>query len=109
MHILFLGLAMLADSDVRTKLFELMRLLSATGVFNAKAGGNPMDALSNIMGLLSPPSSLKEKKSNHSDGLKQSSVPKYDFTYDATAKDKGPQPVDNNPKGWTDKFKKIFK
>lgn len=102
------NLAMLADSEIRTKLFEIMRLLSAAGVFNTKVGGNPMDALSNIMGLLSSPS-LKDKKSGSSDGTKESSLPKYDFTYDATSKDKGPEPVENNTKGWTDKLKKIFK
>ncbi len=103
-----LGLAMLADSEVRTKLFELIKLLSAAGVFNTKDGANPTDALSNIMGLLMPPSS-KDSKGDRLDGTKHSSIPKYDYTYDATAKDKTPQPVENTIQGWADKLKKRFK
>jgi hypothetical protein len=97
---------MLADSEVRTKLFELVKLLGAAGVFNTKDGANPTDALSNIMGLLMPPPSSKDNKG---DRTKQSSLPKYDYTYDATSKDKTPQPVENPGQGWTDKLKKIFK
>lgn len=95
---------MLADSEVRHKLFELVKLLAAAGVFNAKDGANPADALSKIMGLLMPPSS-KDKKG----GTKQTSLPKYDYTYDATSKEKNAQPVDNTNQKWADKFKKIFK
>jgi hypothetical protein len=94
---------MLADSEIRTKLFELFRLLAAAGVFNTKDGANPADALSNVMGLLMPPSSSSK------DGNKQSSLPKYDYTYDATSKDKPPKPVETPLQGWADKLKKVFK
>ena len=92
---------MLADNEVRTKLFELVKLLAAAGVFNTKDGANPTSAISNILGLLMPSS-----KTDQPDEGKQSSSPKYQYTYDATAKDKGPQPVIT---GWADKLKKIFK
>lgn len=91
---------MLTDTEIRTKLFELVKLLAAAGVFNTKDGANPTSALSNIMGLLMPSSKPDESK--------QSSSPKYQYTYDAS-KDKGPQPIDNPTAGWADKLKKIFK
>jgi hypothetical protein len=103
-----LGLTMLADSEVRTKLFELVKLLAAAGVFNAKDGANPTDALSNVMSLLMPPSS-KDKKVDHLDGTKQTSSPKYDYTYDATTKEKNAKSNETTAQAWTDKFKKIFK
>ncbi|CAF1112662.1 unnamed protein product [Adineta steineri] len=99
------SLAMLTDSEVRTKLFELMKLLAAAGLFNTKAGANPMDAFTNVMGLLMPPSS-KDKKGDRLDESKQSSLPKYDYTYDATKKD---QSNENTTQAWTDKLKKMFK
>ncbi|CAF3424620.1 unnamed protein product [Rotaria socialis] len=99
------NLAMLADSEVRNKLFELVKLLATAGVFNAKDGANPMNALSNVMGLLMPPPS-KDKKNE----VKNNSTPKYDFTYDATKKDKTVQATsDTIVQGWTDKLKKMFK
>ncbi len=99
---------MLADSEVRNKLFELVKLLAAAGVFNAKDGANPTDAFSNIMGLLMPPSS-KDKKGDRLDETKQSSLPKYDYTYDATAKENNTQSVDAKLQNWADKLKKMFK
>ncbi|CAF3259867.1 unnamed protein product, partial [Rotaria sp. Silwood2] len=45
-------LAMVTDSEVRNKLLELVKLLAAAGVFNAKNGTNPMNAFSNVTGLL---------------------------------------------------------
>ena len=95
---------MLADSEIRTKLFELFRLLAAAGVFNTKDGANPADALSNVMGLLMPPPSKDGSKPS-------SSLPKYDYTYDATSKDKAPKPVEATPslQGLADKLKKMFK
>ncbi|CAF3180546.1 unnamed protein product [Rotaria socialis] len=99
------NLAMLADSEVRNKLFELVKLLATAGVFNAKDGANPMNALSNVMGLLMPPPS-KDKKNE----VKNNSTPKYDFTYDATKKDKTVQATsDTIVQGWTDKLKKMLK
>ncbi|CAF1658438.1 unnamed protein product [Rotaria magnacalcarata] len=99
------NLAMLADSEVRNKLFELVKLLAAVGVFNAKDGANPMNALSNVMGLLMPPPS-KDRKNE----VQNNSTPKYDFTYDATKKDKSvPTTSDTIVQGWADKLKKIFK
>ncbi len=103
-----LDLAMLADNEIRTKLFELVKLLAAAGVFNAKDGANPLNAFSNIMGLLMPPSS-KDKKADRLGDSKQTSSPKYDYTYDATEKNKNAQSNDNTAEGWADKFKKIFK
>ncbi|CAF1417002.1 unnamed protein product [Rotaria sp. Silwood1] len=100
--------AMLADSEIRNKLLELVRLLAAAGVFNAKDGANPMNAFSNVMGLLMPPS-LKDKKGDRLDQIKQGSLPKYDYTYDATRKEKNVQTNDTTAQGWTDKLKKIFK
>jgi hypothetical protein len=91
---------MLADSEVRTKLFDLVKLLAAAGVFNVKDGANPMDALSNVMGLLMPPSS-KDKKGDRLDDSK----PKYDYTYDATKKESN----ETTAQGLADKFKKMFK
>ncbi|UJR10821.1 hypothetical protein I4U23_015008 [Adineta vaga] len=102
------SLAMLTDSEIRTKLFELVQLLAAAGVFNTKAGSNPLDAFSNVMGLLMP-SSSKDKKTDRLDAEKQSSSPKYDFTYDATAKQKKEQSDENSPQAWAEKFKKLFK
>lgn len=96
---------MLADTEVRTKLFELVKLLAAAGVFNTKDGANPTSALSNIMGLLMPSSS----KTDQSNDSKQSSSPNYQYTYDATAKDKGPQPAEDSTQRWAEKLKKIFK
>ena len=55
-------------------------------MFNAKDGANPMNALSNVMGLLMPPPS-KDKKNE----VKNNSTRKYDVTYDATEKDKSVQ------------------
>ena len=55
------------------------------------------------------PSSSKNTKTEHLDGNKQSSIPKYDYTYDATGKDKQTESIDNTLQGWTDKFKKMFK
>ena len=43
---------MLGDVEIRNKLFELIKLLAAAGVFNAKDSSNPIGAFSNIMGLL---------------------------------------------------------
>lgn len=108
---IILDLAMLGDNEVRTKLFELVKLLAAAGVFNTKDGANPLTAFSNVMGLLMPSSSSssKDKKPDRLDGNKQNSTPKYDFTYDATGKDKQAQPVDATLSGWTEKFKKMFK
>jgi hypothetical protein len=100
------GLAMLADSEVRNKLFELVKLLAAAGVFSAKDGANLPAAFSNIMGFLMPQSS-KDKKNDHLGETKQTSVPKYDFTYDATTKEKDAK--SNTAQEWTDKIKKIFK
>lgn len=60
------------------------------------------------MGLLMPPSS-KDKKVDRLDGNKQTSIPKYDYTYDATAKDKNTQPTDAKIQGLADKLKKMFK
>ena len=88
---------MLTDNEIRTKLFELMRLLAAAGVFNTKVGTNPLEAFSNVMGLLMP-SSLKDKKTDRlADGKQSSSSssPKYDFTYDATGKEKKAQSTEN--------------
>ncbi len=100
---------MLADSEVRNKLFELVKLLAAAGVFNAKDGANPTDAFSNIMGLLMPPPSSNDTKGDRLGGTKQTSLPKYDYTYDATAKEKNVQSVDNKLQEWADKLKKMFK
>ena len=105
--ILVLGLTMLADSEVRNKLFELVKLLAAAGVFNAKDGANPTDAFSNIMGLLMPPSS-KDKKGDRLDDKTQT-LPKYDYTYDATAKEKNAQSNETTAQAWADKIKKMFK
>lgn len=95
---------MLADTEIRDKLFELIKLLAAAGVFNAKDGINPMNAFSNVMGLLMPPSQKNKK-----DDIKQNSLPKYDLTYDATKKDKSAHTNGSTSQGWTDKFKKMFK
>ena len=102
------GLAMLTDSEVRTKLFEVIKLLAAAGVFNSKDGGNPSEALSKIMGLLMP-SSTSEKSVNPPSDSKDKSTPKYDFSYDATQKDKNEQTKEETAEGWTEKIKKIFK
>ncbi|CAF0914559.1 unnamed protein product [Rotaria sordida] len=102
------NLAMLADSEVRDKLFELVKLLAAAGVFNAKDGVNPMNAISSVMGLLMPPSS-KDKKNDRLDQNKQDSLPKYDYTYDATKQEKTVQTNDTTLQGWADKLKKVFK
>ncbi|CAF3796355.1 unnamed protein product, partial [Rotaria socialis] len=66
---------MLADSEVRNKLFELVKLLAAAGVFSAKDGANPMNVLSNVMGPLMPAQS-KDRKNE----VKNNSTAKYDFT-----------------------------
>jgi hypothetical protein len=99
---------MLADTEVRNKLLELVKLLASAGVFTTKDGANPTDALSNIMGLLMP-SSSKDKKGDRLDEPKQSSSPKYDYTYDATTKEKDPKAVENPIQGLAEKFKKMFK
>lgn len=99
----FAGLAMLADSEIRTKLFELMKLLSAAGIFNAKDGANLSSSLSNVMGLLMP-STDKTTKS------KSLSSQKYDFTYDATTKETDLNDKNKNSEtGWSEKLKKLFK
>lgn len=97
---------MLTDSEVRTKLLELMRLLSAAGIFNAKDGGNLMNSFSNVMGLLMP-SSNKEKSNEQS--KEKSSSPKYDFTYDATTKETDFNAKNHPDQRWNDKLKKLFK
>ena len=99
---------MLTDSEVRTKLFEVIKLLSAAGVFSSKDGGNPTEALSKIMGLLMP-SSTNDKNVNPPADSKDKSSPKYDFSYDATQKDKNEQTEEQRAEGWTEKIKKIFK
>ena len=81
-------LSMLTDHEVRTKLFELVKLLGAAGIFTSKGGGNPSDALSKVLGLLLPPA--------------EKSSPKADFTYDATKEEK-------KEAGWTEKVKELFK
>ncbi len=55
------------------------------------------------------PSSPKPQKGDPLDQTKQTSLPKYDYTYDATSKEKDAQPVDNTLQGWADKLKKMFK
>ena len=85
---------MLTDSEVRTKIFELVKQLGAAGIFTAKDGANPSDALSKIMGFFMPPSSSSKEQP-------EKSSPKYDFTYDPTKENKEP--------GWTEKVKKLFK
>lgn len=94
---------MLTDSEVRTKLFELMKLLSAAGIFNSKDGGNLSNSLSNVMGLLMPTND-KTTKSKSS-----SSSPKYDFTYDATTKETDLNDKNAKEPNWSDKLKKLFK
>lgn len=99
---------MLSDSEVRNKLFALIKLLAAAGAFNAKDSTNPVDAFSNVMSLLMPPSS-KDKKSDLSGDIKSSPTPTYDYTYDATTKKTTKNTNETEPQGWTDKFKKMFK
>lgn len=104
-----LAIAMLADSEIRSKLLELMKLLSAAGIFDAKDSINPGESLSKIMGFLLP-SSKQSKDAASNLEIKSKVTPTYDLSYDATTKETHVKPQDDPfKKAWAEKFKKIFK
>lgn len=101
---------MLADSEIRSKLLSLFKLLSEAGIFDAKDNANPSESLSKVMGLLmAPGSQLKNADVTTIKNEKPSQ--KYDLTYDTKTQQVKVNTDDNDQstKNWTDKFKKMFK
>jgi hypothetical protein len=98
-------LAMLADSEIRTKLVQLMKQLSDAGVFNGRPGGSSADVLSNVMNLLTAPS----RKSKAAGETNDKSLPKYDLSYDATTNQSKVNTNKNDAGRWSDTLKKLFK
>ncbi|CAF1570352.1 unnamed protein product [Didymodactylos carnosus] len=90
------SIAMLADSEIRSKLFLLVKMLTQEGVLNFKDGTNQTDAVSNIMGLLMPPVAKEDSKQNAT----------YTHTVTETKDDHSEK---DTVVAWSDKLKKMFK